>query len=455
MSQSDKNDSNHVTESAPEDTPSSDASDGLSEKLRWGLTLIGILLAGGGLAWLLATTGPKAERKEKPDEQRASRVEIIRVNRTTNTVQLQGYGSVEAARKIQLVPQVSGTITDRSDSFRPGGFFDRGDSIVQIEQSDYRLAVEQRRSELQQAQADLTIAQSNQSAARDEYERIKDQITVENPDVILKEPQVKSARAAVQKARSALEQAKLNLERTTLEAPFDAHVTQRNVELGMNVSTGQTLATIVGTNEYWIKVSLSPSKLKWLMDETGRLKKNLPVRVYNKTTWPDSSYREAAVTDLIRELETKGRMAQVLVSVSDPLALDPQHSGKPAVMVGSYVRSVIDAGTLPESVRLDRDLLKDGDKVWVATPEGTLDIREVTVAFRDKEDVLITEGLESGDRVIHTDLSSPVDGMAVTVKNGPGRDLSGKNTTNESAEQKRTSIRGHDQSSTTPPGTSS
>lgn len=392
-------------------------------KITWGLIIIGLLAVGGTSAWFLATTGPTAQKGDEASEERAPRVEVTGVKLSENNVTIQGYGSVEAARKIKLVPQVSGKITDRSDSFHPGGFFDRGDSVVQIDPADYQIAVQQRQSELQQAKSELKITQSDQDVARDEYQRISDQFDIKNPGVVLKKPQIRSSKAAVRKARSALEQAKLNLDRASLEAPFDAHVTRRNVEVGMSVSTGQTLATLVGTDEYWVKLSISVSKLNWLTDNNGNLKKKLPVKIYNGTSWEESTYRNAYVKDLIRELETEGRMAQVLVAIKDPLAIDTA-DGKPSMMVGSYVRGVIEADTLPESVRLDRDLIRDGDKVWVATAGGNLDIRDVTVVYRGEEHVIVSGGLETGDQVINTDLSSPVDGMAVVVRNGNSKEIS-------------------------------
>lgn len=384
----------------------------------WVLILIAILGAGGALAWYLGTTGPTAQRDKDQSSTRAQRVSVTRVTKTDNPVRIEGYGSVEPARRIDLVPQVSGKVTDRSDSLHPGGFLNQGDTVLQIERDDYRLAVEQRRSELEQAESELKLTRSDQSVARDEYERISDQLEIENPSVVLKEPQVNSAKAAVRNARSALEKAKLNLERTSIEAPFNAHVTRRNIELGKNVSQGQKLATLVGTNEYWVKLSISASSLHWLHDDNGDLKEHLPVKIFNESAWSESTYRKAFVKDLIRELETKGRMAQILVAIDDPLALEPSRDGNPSMMVGSYVKGVIKAGTIPNSIKIDRNLIRGGDKVWVATSEGELDIHEVKVTFRGKTHAIVTDGLESGDRVIRTDLSSPVNGMSVLVTNG-------------------------------------
>jgi hypothetical protein len=54
----------------------------------------------------------------------------------------------------------------------------------------------------------------------------------------------------------------------------------------------------------------------------------------------------------------------------------------------------------------------------VAGKDDRLEIREVRTIWRDMHTVLLNEGLHPGDRVIVSDLATPVPGMAVKVENG-------------------------------------
>jgi len=59
-----------------------------------------------------------------------------------------------------------------------------------------------------------------------------------------------------------------------------------------------------------------------------------------------------------------------------------------------------------------RNALHDGDVVW-AYHQGTLKYRKVGVVRTAGDYVLITSGLESGDKLIITTLETVVDGMQV------------------------------------------
>ena len=70
-------------------------------------------------------------------------------------------------------------------------------------------------------------------------------------------------------------------------------------------------------------------------------------------------------------------------------------------------------------MRLDRDLLRREDTVWVME-DGALDIRDVTVLLRDNDYVYLSDGLDQGDQVVATDLATVVDGAALRLEGAAG-----------------------------------
>jgi multidrug efflux pump subunit AcrA (membrane-fusion protein) len=85
------------------------------------------------------------------------------------------------------------------------------------------------------------------------------------------------------------------------------------------------------------------------------------------------------------------------------------------LLIGDYVRVEIHGRRIDGVYRIPRSALRDNTHVWVATDQNRLDIRTVTVAWRDTETVLVQSGLEPGERLIISDLSAPVGGMALRV----------------------------------------
>jgi len=73
----------------------------------------------------------------------------------------------------------------------------------------------------------------------------------------------RSAQAQMQQKQAALEQAQLNLSYTRIFAPVDG-VVQKNIEVGMNVSPGQQLFTIVPLKDVWFTANFKETQLKYM-----------------------------------------------------------------------------------------------------------------------------------------------------------------------------------------------
>ena len=103
--------------------------------------------------------------------------------------------------------------------------------------------VHQAQSRLLQAQATL---QSAQTAPH---------------QVLVSKAQFSSADAAVAQKKAALDQAMLNLQYCTIVAPV-AGVVSKNVEVGMNISPGQQLISIVPLDDVWVTANFKETQLK-------------------------------------------------------------------------------------------------------------------------------------------------------------------------------------------------
>ena len=88
-------------------------------------------------------------------------------------VLVHGTGTVQPRQEISLTPQVSGRVTKISDRFIAGGFFHQGDVLFEIEDADYRLAVDRARAALAKAEYELTAMQGQARIARQEWERLQ------------------------------------------------------------------------------------------------------------------------------------------------------------------------------------------------------------------------------------------------------------------------------------------
>ena len=227
--------------------------------------LVVALLGGGAyVAWWFNQTTPAKKNGAGQREEASRQVEIVVVERRDQPVRVEAMGAVMPALEAVIRPRVEGMVVEVHDEFVPGGFFERGTFMAQLDRVDYEQALEQRESDLAQAEAALKIELGDQAVAREELELLEVDIPEINRDLILRKPQVAQARARVRSSEAAVARAEMDLERTRLVAPFDGHVVERSVTLGNNVSVGEAMATFVGSSEYWIELAIPVPSLRWI-----------------------------------------------------------------------------------------------------------------------------------------------------------------------------------------------
>jgi len=386
-------------------------------RIGWKLTLLIcllILLAAAGLITLIFSTEPTAVRTTATKET-AMLVETIRAEHGTFRPQIVAMGTVEPAREIILMPRVSGEIVERAPAFTPGGFVEKGEKLLKIDPADYKNALRQRESDLRQAIADLHLEMGRQHVARQDYQLLEETLSKENEALVLRKPQLNAARARVESARAAVNQARLELERTTVKAPFDAHILSRNANIGSQVSPGDNLARLVGTDTYWVAATVPLAKLPWLTFPESPNAEGAEVQVRNRSAWPPDAHRSGRLYKLVGRLEDQTRMARVLVTVPDPLARKAEAAELPRLMIGAFVEARIKARAIPDGVRLNRDFLRKNDTVWVMR-DDKLSIRNVEVVFQDADYAYIKSGLSGNEKVVTTNLTTVVDGAKLRQK---------------------------------------
>ncbi|MCB9786854.1 MAG: efflux RND transporter periplasmic adaptor subunit [Deltaproteobacteria bacterium] len=381
-----------------------------------------VLAVGGFAAFTLITTRPKAAKR--PPSAAAPLVEVVAAERTDSAVSIEAFGTVSAAHVVPIVPEVSGRIVELAPALVQGGIVREGEVLVKIDPETYALRVDQLQAQVAKAQLDLRLELSRQKVAEREWAALESSVS-EAPgeadrELALRNPQIRAARAAISAARSAVDAAKLDLARTTIRAPFDAYVREEGAEPGQLVGPGGKLATLVSTDAFWLELAVPMEHLGWIAIPGTNVPADAEgsaVTLLQQSGASTRVERQGRVLRLLPELEPTGRMARVLVTVADPLGLElpVEQRGLP-LLVGAWVRGEIAGRTLEGAIAVPRQALRDGDKVWVVDGEGALRIRPVDVAWREAERVLVTAGIEPGERVVTSPLAAPVAGMALRVR---------------------------------------
>lgn len=383
-----------------------------------------IILAGGVfVAMHFMKTSPKAVPRQKPVFETLVQVETIKFGSEQTIV--SGMGSVLAAREVDLKSRVGGDVVYLNEEVVPGGVLAEGQTVLKIDPANYQFRVSQLESEVARAEADLVLEMGNQRVARKEFELLGEDALEEEKALMLRLPQLRQKEAALKSSRSKLAEAALELERTTLTAPFDSVIRSKYIELGSRVTESTPVAHLIGTDSFWVQVSVPVDKLDWIkFPEKQDLDQGSAVRIFTKTSGGPDEFRTGRVIRLAADLEEGGRMAKVIVAVEDPLCLQPQNRGRPVLFLGSYVRVEIDGRILDEVYPLNRAHLRDNNTIWLLGDDSTLEIRPVSPVFKGPSTVLLQKEVQPGEKLIVSNISTPVAGMKVRpegTKGGPGK----------------------------------
>ena len=380
--------------------------------MKYVITFVVFILAVAA-AFGLYHTSPKT-KKARP-KRPVPLVQTVEIRPGSEEITVEAFGTVIPSQQITLQAEVEGRIISQNPELIPGGLISQDDMIIQIDPSDYELTINAYRAELEEAVFELDLEEGKQVIAEREWKLMENEITSTSvgKSLALREPHLRLVKAKVNKAKSRLATAELALQKTNLRSPFNAVVIEEFVDTGQLVSTQTPLATLVGTDQYRVQVSVPVSVLDRISfsSDTGQI--NPPVEAIFETDNSTAVVRKGQVLKIMGDLDPEGRMARLLIVIDDPLNLQNKKEKAGIFLLGSYVKVIINAGSFDNVYSIPRQALREGDVIWVKDNSNKLQFRKVKIVWRRKDDVLVKTNLVDGDTLILSRLQSPLPGIEV------------------------------------------
>ena len=299
---------------------------------------------------------------------------------------------------IQITPQVSGTVTaihaDDTDFVRAG------QTLVQLDASDARVALDQAEANLGQAvrqvrtmyannaslaaqvalrEADITRAQTEINRTTDDLNRrqslvgngavSKEELSHAQAQLTAAQNSMASANAGVVAAREQLagnqtltdgttvethpgvlaaaakvREAYLTLQRATLPSPLDGYVAKRTVQLGQRIAAGSPLMSIIPLNQLWVDANFKEVQLRNIrIGQPVELTADLYGKhVEYKGTVAGMGAGTGSAFALLPAQNATGNWIKVVQRVPVRIALDPKQIAANPLRVGLSMEAVVD-----------------------------------------------------------------------------------------------------------------
>ncbi len=375
-----------------------------------------LILALAVLVAMVMIKSRKSPKRISPVSQ-GPMVETMAINLVDLPVTVKATGTVTARRQVEIIPQVSGVVTKVSPSLVLGAFFKKGDLLLEIEKTDYVLALEQARADLSKAELDLAVIESTAEIARREWQMLRKNETKPQPLVVY-EPQLASAKATVASARAKVKLAEVNLGRTKIKAPFNCFIRTKNVDYGQYLRSGTMILDVAGTDAAEIVVPLPLADLAWLdVPRQDNENQGSPATI-SMTVGSETYTWQGFLSRAVGEVNAKTRMVNVVIVIDDPYRLKKETTHSRELPMGSFVQVEVQGRVLPQVARIPRRSLQGENQVWLVDDENKLVLREVEVARKEKDTVLVKSGLAEEETLVLTPVSGAANGLVVRLRGG-------------------------------------
>jgi RND family efflux transporter MFP subunit len=155
---------------------------------------------------------------------------------------------------VAVAPDVSGAVVTM-----PVGdnqFVHKGDLIMEIDPSHYRIAVQQAQATVDERKTELQMRKDDAARRADMDSEVVSRENRDNANHI-----AAGAAAQLEQAEAELAAAELNLERTRVVAPVDGYITNLNTYRGDYAVAGSAKLAIVDSNSFWVYGYFEETKL--------------------------------------------------------------------------------------------------------------------------------------------------------------------------------------------------
>ena len=375
--------------------------------IRKNLGSIAVLVGGLALAVLIAATGPRTQPVSQVSQPVA--VRTMQALKQTVRMRVTAHGEVLPKTESSLVAEVAGRVTSVSPAMVSGGFFSKGDVLVEIEPIDYQAT-------LVQSRAHLASVRSELSNAEKEYRRLKElaeRESVSESSLDGAHNRLTIANASLQEANVLVARAERDLERTRLIAPYDGRVRTERVDAGQFVNRGEAIATLYSIDFAEVRLPVHDDDLALLPLSLGRRQtENVPMPKAILRAHFSGAQRswKARVVRTEGELDPQTRMVNLIAQVRSPY---DQSADVPPLTVGLFVEAEIEGNPVDNVVVVPRSALRPGNRLYVVSAENRLVFRDVEVIRLADESAYIGDGIENGETICLSTLDSPVEGQSV------------------------------------------
>ncbi|WP_084004612.1 efflux RND transporter periplasmic adaptor subunit [Terasakiispira papahanaumokuakeensis] len=362
-----------------------------------------------GLITAALLTGCQSDEKNQAaSSQQPPEVDVVTLQAEPVTLKETFTGRLESPQTVALRPRVTGYIDQVV--FKEGETVAAGDLLFQIDPRPYQAKLQAAQAALDQAKSQLQLAEAEASRGQ----RLLNSHAIAQELNDQRQATLLNAQASVEGAQAALDSARLDLTYTRITAPISGRIGRALVTQGNLASANQTLlTTLVSVDPLYVYFNSNESSIQGIHQQQT-LTTSVAIGVTGETGFPHQGRLDFIDNQLNANTGTL-RYRAVLPN--------PQEQLKP----GQFARVNVPVAQHQAALVLDRKaVIADQARrfVYVINDEQKAIPHPVTLGQTVGNRVMITSGLQAGDRVVVNGIQKIFfAGMPVTPHSVEGHSL--------------------------------
>lgn len=368
-------------------------------------------LALAALAVALCTLG--CDRPAPPPARPAAEVAAVTVTPRSVPVSTRFVARIESSHQVEILSRVNGFL--EKISYREGDTVKAGQVMFRIDPKPFQAQVDAAKGEVASREAQLWTARAN-------LDRIKPLAALDaasQSDLDNALGQVQAAEAALHSAQAHLSKTELDLGYTVIKAPVTGLAGQALVREGSYLSAGGSghLSYVAAVDPLWVTFSISQNQLDEHRRDVaaGRLilppdgKYTVELELGDGSRYPHPGTVDYA--DPVYNTATGTFQLRAVIA-------NPQGVLRPGMFVSAWLKGV----TRPDALVVPQKAVQEtanGHVVFIASPQGTVEVRPVIVGDWVGNDWVIRQGLSAGEQVIVDGFQRLAPGAPVKVAAAP------------------------------------
>jgi len=376
------------------------------------IVALAILLVTVVLVYLIFNNPPQAKRKQASNAPQMT-VEVKKLIPRQYQVSIESFGTVAPRTQSVLFSQVSGQIVKVNPQFRDGGFFKKGDVMLELDDRDFRSEAKTSEAALIEAKQNYAEEKARGEQALIDWKRLGNGAIAS--DLVLRKPQLAATQAQVLSAEAQFEKANLALERTKIIAPYEGRILKKNVDIGQVVSSSTALADIYASDYVEIRLPIKNKDLGLIKlpeefingsdEEVSQASVVISANLIGKQVWQGNIVRtESAIDEDSQQL-------YVVAQINKPYETNKEMG---QIKIGQYVTAEISGEQLKDVLVIPSSAIYQGSYVYIVE-EAVLKRKYIDVIWQNGIESIIGSGLSADDNLVITALGQINSGTRVLI----------------------------------------